>query len=90
MSKYVEHLAANGGMATCGEHLGVMVGTDEFACPAGWVFVPLEGATTQIVSEALAVAKKGRAGWPEKVVYEKPRKQNQKKGRNNEYLKKSV
>ncbi len=85
MSKtYTEHLATNGGLVACGEHLGAMVGPDEFACPPGWVFVSLEEATPELVSEALALAKKGRAVWPEKVVYETPpKKVQQKKKKNN-------
>ena len=65
ISSYAVYLAEHGGMATCGEHLGVMVGTDPYGCPRGWVFVPL-GATAEIVQEALNLAKRGRSAWPPK------------------------
>jgi len=62
---YAAHLALNGGMATCGEHLGVFVGEDEGRCPPGWVFVEKGSATEELVQEALEVAKGGRGSWPE-------------------------
>lgn len=64
---YAEYLAKNGGMATCGEHLGVFVGTDEAATPNGWVFVPMP-TTPQIVREAIDHAKRGRSQWPAREV----------------------
>lgn len=63
---YAEHLARNGGLATCGNHLGVMVGPEPARCPAGWVFVPQAEATPEIVQEALNTASRGRKDWPEK------------------------
>lgn len=68
---YAQYLASNGGMASCGEHLGVMVTPRENInrVPNGWVFIPLEEATTEVVQEALDFTKQGRAAWPEKVEY---------------------
>lgn len=68
MMSFVERLATHGGMATCGEHLGVFVGTDIRGCPRGWVYVPLEQATPEIVREALDTARAGRKSWPEKEI----------------------
>lgn len=68
---YAQHLALNGGMASCGEGLGVMVTPRKNMklVPAGWVGVPLEEATTEIVQQALDCAKQGRSQWPEKAKY---------------------
>ncbi|KKM73500.1 hypothetical protein LCGC14_1409960 [marine sediment metagenome] len=68
---YAEYLALNGGMASCGEGLGVMVDSDKWCrnVPAGWIGVSLEDATTEIVQEALEQAKNGRKHWPEKVEW---------------------
>ncbi len=65
---YAQHLATNGGMATCTEHLGVMVTPREniHQAPPGWVFIPLEEATEEIVQEALDFTKQGRSTWPKK------------------------
>ncbi len=64
---YPEFLAKNGGLATTGNHLGVMVAPRNKArnCPPGWVFVPMETATPEIVREALDVSRKGRSDWPD-------------------------
>ena len=63
---YAEFLATRGGIANCGGHLAVWVAplTCEKQCPAGWVFVPLETATTEVVREALTAASAGRSQWP--------------------------
>lgn len=65
---YSEHLAVRGGMATCGQHLGIMVSPPEniLRCPPGWVFVPMP-ATAEDVQEAIDHAKMGRKAWPKKV-----------------------
>ena len=63
---YAAMLASRGGMAACGDHLGVFVGTDIKATPRGWIFVPLETATESVVAEAIETAKAGRTIWPEK------------------------
>lgn len=63
MMTYVEMLADRGGMCTCGDHLGVYVGTDVYATPPGWVFVPLP-TTPEIVRAAIDHAKQGRREWP--------------------------
>lgn len=65
---YAAMLARRGGMAACGDCLGVFVGTDEMATPRGWVFVPLATATEAIVQEAIDAAKAGRTIWPEKEL----------------------
>lgn len=65
--RYIEDiLSRGGGMVTCGEHLGVMVGSVDSRVPPGWVFVPVETATVDLVSEAMDVAYAGRKLWPEK------------------------
>lgn len=51
-------------MMTCGEHLGVFVGTDILACPKGWVFIPLADATPALVRQAIEHANRGRKNWP--------------------------
>lgn len=63
---YAAHLARHGGMATCGNHLGVYVGTDMAATPRGWVFIPLAEATEALVKEAIDHQNRGRAAWPER------------------------
>lgn len=63
---YAEYLSINGGMATTGGHLGVMVGTEIAACPRGWIFVPL-GSSVETVEEALAASKAGRKAWPKRI-----------------------
>lgn len=63
---YAAMLANNGGMATCGDGLGVFVGDSSANCPPGWVFVDKATATEEVVSLALKEAKRGRAAWPEK------------------------
>ena len=65
---YAQHLAENGGLACCGDGLGVMVTSLENInqVPAGWVFIPLEEATEKAVWEALDRAKQGRSSWPKK------------------------
>ncbi len=66
---YAERLARHGGIANCGDSLGVFVAPRNTVkqTPSGWVFVPLETATTEIVREALDCAKAGRSGWPDKA-----------------------
>jgi len=68
MGAYAKYLTERGGLATCGEHLGVMVASRECdkQCPAGWVFVPIEQATEEIVQAALDQALLGRKAWPVK------------------------
>lgn len=63
---YAELLKLIGGMATTGEHLGVMVAPESAVanCPPGWVFVNQDKATAQEVQEALDHAAKGRKTWP--------------------------
>lgn len=64
MTSYTAFLSQMGGMASCGKGLGVFVGTDEFACPRGWIFVDKANATPERVQEALDLAKAGRSAWP--------------------------
>ncbi len=66
---YAEYLALNGGMASCGEGLGVMVTPWKNVkyVPSGWVFIPLERASAKNVREALDISRRGRKHWPEKV-----------------------
>lgn len=64
-SPYAQMLALTGGMAACGDGLGVYVGTDVRATKPGWVFVEMP-TTAECVQEALDVAKAGRNAWPEK------------------------
>lgn len=68
---YAQYLADNGGMASCGNGLGVMVTPWKNVkhVPSGWVFIPLERATAKNVQEALDLARGGRKHWPEKVDY---------------------
>jgi len=65
---YAEHLKKFGGMATTGEHLGVMVAPPEFEsnCPPAWVFVNQLTATVEQIQQALDYASKGRKTWPPK------------------------
>lgn len=65
---YAKHLSANGGIANCGEHLGVFVAKEKYVdmCPPAWCFVPLEYATPEIVKGALDWMKAGRSNWPER------------------------
>ena len=77
--RYYEHLATNGGMCTCGDHLGVFVGTTIEGCPKGWVYVPLEDATPSLVKEAIREARTGRAKWPPAEIVEPVKKKQQKK-----------
>ncbi len=73
---YAQHLATFGGMASCGNHLGIMVTPRKNVeqVPAGWVFIPLEDATEEIVQEALDHARQGRSAWPQKVEYNLPKR----------------
>ena len=75
MDSYAEYLAEKGGMANCGNGLGVMVTALSAieSVPAGWLFIPLEIATAKGVREALDHAKKGRMDWPRTDKGEKPR-----------------
>ncbi len=61
-------LEQGGGICTCGEHLGVFVAplSSEKQTPPGWVFVPAETATEQIIDEAITHANAGRKIWPPK------------------------
>lgn len=63
---YESIIKLGGGMITCGDHLGVMVGTDEKACPLGWVFLPIQRATVELIGECVEYATKGRKAWPPK------------------------
>ena len=60
-------ISRGGGMINCGHNLGVFLAPAECdkRCPAGWVFVAVETATVEIVSEAINCASAGRANWPE-------------------------
>ncbi|KKM18369.1 hypothetical protein LCGC14_1666340 [marine sediment metagenome] len=82
---YAQYLASSGGVAACGKGFGVMVTPMEniHRVPAGWVFVPLEEATEELVQEALDFAKGGMANWPQKEEYNLPKrsKANAKKAR---------
>lgn len=53
---YQTLLDRGGGMICCGDYLGVMIGTNPFACPHGWVFIDIRGATV----ESIRNAKRGR------------------------------
>lgn len=66
-SDYAKFLALRGGMATCGQHLGVMVGPDPRKCPPGWVFLKRGEATAEQVQAAIDLSESGRETWPEKV-----------------------
>ena len=66
-TEYTEMLAQRGGMATCGDYLGVYVGTDPLATPPGWTYVALP-TTPEIVQQALDHTKLGRSTWPDKVL----------------------
>lgn len=59
-----------GGMISCGEGLGVMIGTDKCACPPSWVFIDIADATPEGVSEAIAHLKEGRKAWPPSTYVE--------------------
>ncbi len=88
---YAQHLAANGGLACCGDGLGVMVTPHENIkqVPAGWVFIPLEEATEEVVQGALEHAKEGRKNWLSNSVFkcedDRPVKQQGKKKRKREH-----
>lgn len=75
-SGYAAYLAENGGFATCGEHLGVMVADESniVRCPMGWVFVSMP-TTAEFVQKALDHARQGRAKWPTKEPLIEPRKE---------------
>lgn len=64
---YLQYIARVGGMITCGEHLGVMVGPEGCRVPNGWIFVPLEQANETLLREAVDLAQRGRAAWPAKA-----------------------
>jgi hypothetical protein len=65
-ASYAEVLKLLGGLATTGEHLGVMVAPESAIgnCPPGWVFVNQEKATPEEIQETLDHASKGRKTWP--------------------------
>ncbi|MCK9458531.1 MAG: hypothetical protein M0R80_02690 [Proteobacteria bacterium] len=63
---YAEFLKSiGGGLATCGEHLGVMVSPKKNVgnCPPGWAFVEIE-ESPEIIREALEHVSEGRKHWP--------------------------
>ena len=65
---YHAYVARVGGMVTCGDHLGVMVGPEGSRVPMGWVFLPLgEKTTGEMVREAIEFARLGRKAWPAKA-----------------------
>ncbi len=66
VSIWARHAATHGGICCCGDHLGVMVGTDISRVPPGWAFIPLADATPEIVQDTIDEVRKGRAQWPEK------------------------
>ena len=70
MEYYKYIIDRGGGMITCGEHLGVMIAPPSSVkgCPPGWVFIDISEATVELVQEAVALARRGRAAWPEPDV----------------------
>ena len=63
---YAEILKAmGGGLATCGEHLGVMISPKENVsnCPPGWAFVDVD-ESAEIIQETLDHVSQGRKNWP--------------------------
>ena len=69
------------GMINCGDHLGVFVSPRENidGTPLGWIFIPTEDLTAEILDAALEAAKEGMRAWPSKASYEVPRLKQQKK-----------
>ncbi len=57
---YAEYLATYGGMAACGNGLGVFVGTDIKGTPPSWAFIPM-GSTVEVIREALSLM--SEKGW---------------------------
>lgn len=59
-----------GGIITLGDFLGVVVGDNIEATPAGWLFLPLESRDGKLTAEKLRdfvnAVRPGRAAWPEK------------------------
>lgn len=62
---YAEYLTAHGGIANCGNNLGLMVAPLATAhrCPGGWTFLALEDATPERVQKLLDTAG-SREHWP--------------------------
>ena len=67
---YQSLINRGGGMITCGDHLGVYVGTSMSACPPGWVFIDTSIATVEVIAEAVEHQKVGRKIWPKKENYD--------------------
>jgi hypothetical protein len=69
------------GMITCGDHLGVFVSPlrQVGRTPPGWVFVPSETMTAEILQEAIDCAKSGRSDWPKAEKQPKAKITNRRK-----------
>lgn len=51
-------------MITGPANLGIMVGTDVAACPAGWIFIPCDKLNKELLYSAYGMLSRGRDGWP--------------------------
>lgn len=65
---YAAYLYKNGGIATGGGHLGLMVMSEKHVdrCPPGWIFIPKEDTSVQEIQECLDLLGQGRKAWPTK------------------------
>jgi len=82
---YYQMIVARGcGIITLGDFLGVFVAATELAArtPAGWLFVPIEGLTAEMLKDRVDEVRDGRKGWPPKEIPVKAQPVPQKMDRN--------